>query len=158
MKKNIGWVIYGVVAVVLFLGFMNIQARKKTGEDVKKAGAGLLFPDMMNQLSRNMALWGQMSGEEKKQAVGAVITIYKNRDNIAILNSPEAYIARIEETLAADPAVLNIDIMTMVRILAIMDYDYYNGQNKDALARETLGERAFAENQLRRQRAAAQGL
>lgn len=156
MKKNVGLAIFGTIAVVLFLGFMNIQARKKPEAEQQQPGAGLLFPDMMNQLSRNMTLWSRMNLDEKKQAISAVISIYKNRDNIAILNNADFYATRINETLAADPAVMNIDIMTMIRILAIMEYDYYNGQNKDALARETLGDKAFTENQARRQ-AAAQG-
>ncbi len=149
MKKNVGLVVFGIVAVVLFLGFMNIQAKKKPAEE--KPGVGLQFPDMMNQLSRNMTLWSRMNLDEKKQAINAVIAIYKSRDNVAVLNTPETYASRIDETLASDPAVMNLDILTMIRILAIMDYDYYNGKNKDALARETLGEKAFAENQTRRQ-------
>jgi len=44
-----------------------------------------------------------------------------------------------------------MDIMTMLNILAVMEYDYYNGQNKDELARKVLGEKAFEENQVRRQ-------
>lgn len=154
MRKNVGLVVLGIVAVVLFLGFMNIQAKKKTVQD--KPGSGLFFPDMMNQLSRNMALWGQMNLEEKKQAVSAVIAIYKSRDNVAILNSSDSYVSRIDETLASDPSVINLDILTVLRILAIMDYDYYNGQDKEKLAKETLGEKAYVENQRRRQ-AMAQG-
>jgi len=153
MKKNVGFLVFGIIAVVLFLGFMNIQTKKKQ-EDEKQQGSGLLFPDMMNQLSRNMSVWSQLSRDEKKQAIGAVIAIYKSRDNVAILNTPDFYISRVDETLAGDPAVMNIDILTMLRILAIMDYDYYNGQNKDTLARQTLGDKAFSENQTRRQMAA----
>lgn len=153
MKKNVALVVFGIIAVVSFLGFMSIQAKKKPEEE-KKQGSGLIFPDMMNQLSRNMSLWSRMNRDEKKQAVTAVIGIYKNRDNIAILNTADFYATRIDETLASDPTVLNIDIMTVLRILAIMDYDFYNGRNKDTLAKETLGEKAFAENQTRRQMAA----
>jgi len=149
MKKRAGMIVLGVLAVVLCLGFLSIKTEKKPVAD--KQGTGMVFGDMMNQLSQNMSLWNQMSADEKKQAVNAVIAVYKNRDNVAILNPADFYMAKINDTLVNNPSVASMDIMTMLRILAVMEYDYYNGQNKDELARKILGEKAFVENQARRQ-------
>jgi len=149
MKKHIGIIVLAVLAVGLCLGFLSIKTEKKSS--MEKQGAGMAFGDMMNQLSQNMSLWNRMSPDEKKQSVDAVVAVYKNRDNIAILNSADFYVTKINETLVNNASVANLDIMTMLRILAVMEYDYYNGQNKDELALKILGEKAFAENQTRRQ-------
>jgi len=149
MKKHAGVIVFGILAVVLCLGFFSIKTEKK--QMAGKQGTGMAFGDMMSQLSRNMSLWNQMSADEKKQAVNAVVAVYKTRDNVAILNSADFYVAKINETLVNNPTVANMDIMTMLNILAVMEYDYYNGQNKDELARKVLGEKAFEENQVRRQ-------
>lgn len=146
-----GMIVLGVLAVVLCLGFLGIKTEKKPVVEQKQQSSGLAFGDMMNQLSQNMSLWNRLDADEKKQAVTAVVAVYKNRDNIAILNPADFYVNKINDTLLSNPSVMNMDIMTMLRILAVMEYDYYNGQNKDELARTILGDKAFAENQLRRQ-------
>lgn len=153
MNKRIGLIVLVAVAVMAVgscYGFLGVKT-DKAPEAAKKSSSGIAFPDMMNQLSQNMALWGRMNGDEKKQAVEAVIGLYKNRDNVAILNTGEFYAGKIDETLKGNPSVANMDIMTLMRVLSIMEYDFYNGENKDALARKTLGEKGFAENQTRRQ-------
>lgn len=152
MNKRIGWIGLTVACVLVVgscYGFFGIKTDKTSEND--KRSSGVEFPVMMNQLSQNMALWGSLSGSEKKQAAEAVVILYKNRDNIAILNTGEFYAGKIDETLRANPPVANMDIMTLIRILAIMEYDFYNGENKDELARKTLGEKGFTENQSRRQ-------
>ena len=77
--------------------------------------------------------------------------------DVAILNANDFYAAKIDETLKANPAVANMDILSMLRILAVMEYDFYNGENKDELARKILGEKGFLENQTRRQMGARFG-
>lgn len=158
MNKRIGLIVLavaGILAVGSCYGFLSVKT-EKTAENGTK-GSGIAFPDMMNRLSQNMSVWGQLSGDEKKRAIEAVIGLYKNRDNIAILNTGEFYAGKIDETLRANPPVVNMDIMTLIRILAVMEYDFYNGENKDALAKKLLGEKGFAENQTRRQMSARYG-
>jgi hypothetical protein len=73
-----------------------------------------------------MSLWERLNIIEKKAAVDGVLLLYKNRDNVAILNNAEFYAGKIDETLRTNPIVVNLDIATMLKILAIMEYDYYN--------------------------------
>lgn len=150
MNKRTGLIVLivaGVLVVGSCYGFLGIKTDK--GAMSARKGFGMAFPDMMNRLSKNMALWGQLSADEKKQAVEAVIGLYKSRDNAAILKSGEFYVGKIDETLTANPSVANMDIMMLLQILAVMEYDFYNGQNKDALARKMLGEKGFEENRNR---------
>lgn len=155
MNKRTGLialVLAGVLAVGLCYGFLGIKTDKASVNG--KKGSGMAFPVMMTQLSQNLSLWEQLSRDEQKRAVDAVVSLYKNRDNIAILNTDVFYVGKIEETLRANPSVVSMDIMTMVRILSVMEYDFYNGENKDDLARKILGEKGFVENQKRRQESA----
>lgn len=149
MKKYVGVIVAGILVAGVSYGFMGIKAEKKE-TPTKPQSSGISFPDMMSQLSRNMSIWTKLTSDEKKQAVGAVINLFKNRNNIAILNDAAFYSGKIDETLRTNPASGNLDIMAILRILAIMEYDFYNGENKDELAKKTLGEKGFEQNQLRR--------
>lgn len=151
----IGMIVFCLLTGVVCYGFLSMKS-SKTVVPVKQEGTGLPFPVVMTQLSQNMVLWASMSQGEKKTTVEAVINLYKNRENAAILNGADFYTNKINDTLRTNPPVANLNIMTLVRILAIMDYDFYNGQNKEELAQQTLGERAFKENQARRQAELAQ--
>ena len=158
MNKRIGLIalaVAGVLAVGSCYGFLSVKTEKTPMAD--KKASGIAFPDMMTQLSQNLTLWEKLNAAEKKQAIEAVIGLYKNRDNVAILNSGDFYATKIDETIRANPPVINMDIMTMIRILAVMEYDFYNGQNKDELAKKLLGEKGFSENQVRRQMSARFG-
>ncbi len=118
--------------------------------------AGPTFEQMMNQLSVNSLLWGQLNQEDKKKAVDAVIGLYKVRDNIAILNSADFYARRVDETIAGDPGVANLDLPQIIKILTVMEYDFYNGQNKEELAKKTLGDKMYEANRLRKMQAGMQ--
>ena len=153
MNKRIGLiavVLAGVLAIGLCYGFLNGKGEKPVGA-LDQRGLGMPFPNMMAQLSQNMGIWGNMSSNEKTMAVSAVIGLYKGKDNAAILNTPEFYVQKINETLAANPPVANADILTLMRILAVMEYDFFNGENKDDLAKKVLGARGYEENKARRQ-------
>ena len=140
--------------VLILILIISVTAAQAAFFDKDKAQsaqtAGPSFEQMMNQLSVNCALWGQLSAENKKKAVDAVIQYYKIRDNIAILGLPDFYVQKVNETLAGDPGVANLDLPRVIKILAVMEYDFYNGQNKDELAKQTLGEKMYESNRLRR--------
>ena len=149
-------VLAGVLAVGLCYGFLSNRGGETKPVIVEQKGVGIPFPNLMAQLSRNMGIWGTMNNNEKRMAVMAVISLYKDNNNTVIFNSPEFYVKKIDDTLAGNPPVVNADILTLVRILAVMEYDFFNGENKDDLARKVLGQKAFEENRARRQALAGQ--
>ncbi len=107
------------------------------------AGNEPTLPQMMNVLSQNLILWPSLSAENKKQAVEAAKLFYRDTQNTAILRSADFYTKQIDEGLSSNPAMRNADIMTVLRMMAVAEYDFYNGQNKDALAKEVLGEQVY---------------
>lgn len=139
-----------ITIILLQTAFFTMTPKKETKQEAP-ASSGIPFPVMMGQLSQNLIIWDRLGQSEKEEAVNAVMTLYKTRDNTAMFNDAKFYVNKINETLQVNPGVRGLDIMTVVRILAVMEYDFYNGQNKDELAKEVLGERAYAENRLRLQ-------
>ena len=109
------------------------------------------FPMVMRQLSQSLEGWGQVERGDQVAAVNAVMETYRKRSNIAILNSPEFYVQKISETLAGNPSMAKMPLYRIILILAVMEYDFYNGQNKDELAKQTLGERLYEANKKRLQ-------
>lgn len=132
-------------------------AKPKAGAPAQAAapGANIPFPQMMGMLSQNMTIWNLLPPDSKKRAVEASILVYRNRDNAAILNPAEGYVTRIDDSIKNNPQLQGLDLMQLLKILAVMEYDFYNGQNKDALAKEILGEKMYQSIKMRRQVAGA---
>lgn len=107
------------------------------------------FINMMNRLSVNLDTWETLKPSERETAVKAVINLFAEQRNVAIMKDAGHYLRRIRETLIANPEVRDMPLEQTMTVLAIMDYDYYNGQNKDELAREALGPEMFEVNKAR---------
>ena len=120
-------------------------------EKPQAQATGRPFEEMMNKLTVSLQGWNQLNQDDKLKAVDAVISLYKVRENSAILNSGSFYVKKVDDTLAGDPSVLNMNLPTVMKILSVMEYDFYNGQNKDELARQILGENGYEANKSRRQ-------
>lgn len=142
------------VILMMFLLIPELGAQAAFFEKEKSAEAqtgGPTFEQMMNQLSVNSLAWGQLKPADKKRAIDAVIQLYRVRDNTAIMNPSDFYVQKTDETIAGDPGVANLDLPQIIKILAVMEYDFYNGQNKEELAKQVLGDKMYEANRLRKQ-------
>lgn len=140
-----------LLAAALIHGGGFLPTGKSKGADAPQAASAIPFPQMMAQLSVNMGAWGGLNPADKTKAVEAGIAYYKNKDNTAILNPADFYIKKIDEMLAGNPPASNLGLLKVLKILAVMEYDFYNGQNKEELAKEVLGEKMSAVNRMRHQ-------
>ena len=161
MKRNY---VFGVILIAAFaqLGFEWGKPVEKTSEAkqpavVEKAPSAPMaaannvpFPQMMGALSQNMTLWTTLAEENKKRAVEASIMVYRSRDNSAILKPSDFYVKQIDQSLLANPSLQGTNLMGLLKILSVMEYDFYNGQNKDELAKQTLGEKMYESIRARR--------
>lgn len=84
--------------------------------------------------------WPNVPEGDKIKAVTEVIDLYKKRENVAILKEPSFYAGRIDDAAATGSFPITAPLPTLVQLFAVMEYDYYNGQNKDELAKSILGE------------------
>lgn len=164
MKKNKSLVL---LMVLIALGQMGFDWGAPTGEKKNASGranasaaanqnnvpanlAQIPFPQMMGALSQNLTLWSLLTPENKLKAVEAAIVYYRDRQNIAILQPAELYVDQINQGLGANPALQGSDIMATMKMMAVMQYDFYNGQDKDQLAKEVLGEKLYETVRARR--------
>ncbi len=74
------------------------------------------------------------------------------KGGIVISHSPGEYVGKIDSVAAGTPEMLNSPFGNLLSYVAIMDYDFENGQNKDELARQVLGDANFWSNKRRLQR------
>lgn len=152
MKKRQLFVIAVIaLGVVHFAGFFDAKKDGSAPAGSSSQAPAMPFGQMMNALSQNMTLWNSLDYDSKVQAINAVVTLYKNRDNAAITQPADFYVKKFDEALMGNPSLMGMDIMTMTKIMAVMESDFYNGQNKDELAKAVLGEKIAEAMKLRRQ-------
>lgn len=150
---------FGFILMAAFvqLGFDWGKPVEKNKEPKQPAVVGKVaavnnvpFPQMMGALSQNMTLWATLPPESKNQAVEASIMVYRSRDNSVILKPADFYVEQIDQSLLANPSLQGTNLMGLLKILSVMEYDFYNGQNKDELAKQTLGEKMYESIRMRR--------
>ena len=107
------------------------------------------LPAILQQLNNNVETWSSVGQADRVAAVDAVIKLFQTRENVAILNTPEFYSQRIDEYLGANPTMRSLTLPTLIKIASVMEYDFYNGQNKDDLAQQVLGPQLFEQNRQR---------
>lgn len=160
MKKNNSFILLLTVIAVFQMGFdWGSPQKKDTAKKmssmvapVQKAsnGADISFPQMMNALTENLKIWSSLSAENKKKSVEVAISLFRDRENSAILQPAAFYVTQIDQGLNANPQMQQADILSIVKMMAVMQYDFYNGQNKDTLAKEVLGEQMYESVRARR--------
>ncbi len=158
MKKNKSVVLVLAALVLVQWGF-DWGAPKKEAKPVAvsapakqvASGANIQFPQMMNALSENLKIWPSLSQENKKKAVEAAMMLFRERQNSAIMRPADFYVTQIDQGLSTNAQLQNADILSIVKMMAVMEYDFYNGQDKDALAKEVLGEQMYKTIRARRQ-------
>jgi len=94
--------------------------------------------------------WNHLPEGDKVKLIGDVIVLFAERENTAILKTPELYAVRLDEAITTQTFPIQLPLPDLVRLLAIIEYDFYNGQNKDELAQEFLGEQMYQSVKARR--------
>ncbi len=112
------------------------------------AGSPMEFEDMMTELMGSMEVWDDLAPAQKVQAVRAMMQVFQQTENAVIRQPPEFYVPRIEAMLQENPEFPH-GLPAMLKVLAVMEYDFETGEDKDVLAREVLGERLYALNKQR---------
>ncbi len=94
-------------------------------------------------------VWALMLDVNPKVAtVDRYIEWYKQR-GIVIQNPPIYYVQMIDAMSKNSSAMLKSPFEEVLKKVAIIEYDFDNGRDKDLMAREILGEEAFQKNKAR---------
>jgi len=78
--------------------------------------------------------------EAKAEVVRQYIGLYQ-RNGAVISKDPVNYVPMIDDMFSSSPVMMERPFANIVRMLAVIEYDFENGQNKDYLALEVLGSR-----------------
>lgn len=105
--------------------------------------------DVWRELDQNSLIWNQIIDREIKVLTVAEYIDRFSKMKINIKKSPGFYVQMIDEMVLQNVEMLNIPFGNVLTYVAIMEYDFDNGENKDELAKRTLGEERFLINRQR---------
>jgi len=92
--------------------------------------------DVWKKMEENSQAWGLMIDMQPKvMTVQRMIDRFK-ADNIYIRKSPDHYVQIIDSMAFQSPGMLDQPFEQIMKIVAVIEYDFENGQDKDALARQ----------------------
>lgn len=125
------------------LGIQTVLSVPKTdnyepalGNDVVDIVA---IEDLWRKLDQNSMAWNLLIDEQAKvMTVNEYIERYRKK-KIRISKSPQYYAKMIEDMSMQNPKLLENPFMAIIQILAVMEYDFDYGGDRDELARKMLG-------------------
>ncbi|HTY45421.1 MAG TPA: hypothetical protein VMD52_05485 [Patescibacteria group bacterium] len=120
------------------------QAIPPAGED-----ANVDLIRIINGMKTSSKGWLQIADPKKREMV-VYYFITEDKDKGIKINKPALhYRGMIDGMAAQTPDMLNLPFEQVLQIVAILEYDFDNGQDKDAMARKILGEEEYQKNKKR---------
>ena len=100
-------------------------------------------------MAQNSRAWDLMIDQVAKEATVMHYIQGLAQKGVIIQNPPAFYVENINGLAAQNPELLEQPFENVLTMVAIMEYDLNNGQDKDALARKMLGEKGYMANKKR---------
>ena len=101
-------------------------------------------------MEQSSEVWSLMvETQAKALTVARQIDLYKQENNITIAKDPMHYAQMIDEISSQNPELLKKPFKDVLRFVAILEYDFDNGQDKNTMAINLLGEKMYLENRKR---------
>ncbi len=108
-------------------------------------GMGNIF----KQLDTSSQIWMRIDDSGiKALIVQKYIDYYRNK-GVSIHNAAQHYVDMIDSVSKDSPSLLDNPFGNVLKFMAIIEYDFNNGQDKDQMAKSILGEKMFVENRKR---------
>lgn len=105
--------------------------------------------DFWQALQASSKPWKQIvKPEDKAMVVSHYIDAYRKRGT-KIRKPPEHYAMFIDQVIKENPSLLSFPFDRVLESVAIMEYDFDNGSDKDLLAKRVLGNDGFKLNKER---------
>jgi hypothetical protein len=123
------------------------QEKAKAGD--KKNEEIVDIAQVWDRLEDNSEVWELMIDRKPKEVtVQRQIDQYKEQ-GVILKKSASYYVDRIDAILEQNPEMKQYPLRNILRVLAVMDYDFNNGENKDLMAMEVLGADLYLKNKKR---------
>jgi len=143
----------------------NLTSNQTGPESTTYAGAGQM-PEVPNQpeavttqavdlaevwkkLDKKSAIWSALVDNQSKVLTVAEYIDRFHQEGVKINETPLHYVQMIDQITSENPGMLNRPFGELLQMVAIVDYDFDNGMNKDDLARKILGEAGYEANKQR---------
>jgi hypothetical protein len=105
--------------------------------------------DIWDDMMTSSDVWAlMMDRAPKEQTVRKYIDFFRQQ-NVMIRKSPTYYVDLIDQMSEQNPDMLQRPFEDVFRFLAIMEYDFDNGRDPDALAKQVLGDQFYLWNKQR---------
>ena len=107
------------------------------------------FLRLYQQFNTTSRAWTDISDMQVKMILVAGSIDSYRQQGVIIRKSPLYYAGYIDVIVQQNPDFLDNPLSNILRIIAIMDYDFDNGQNKDQMAYTLLGADSYKANKKR---------
>lgn len=96
--------------------------------------------DLWEQLDHRSTVWSMIADREIKTLTVAHYLDRLQKDGVQIRKSPGHYAKMIDDMSRNDRSMLEMPFEDLLRVMAVMEYDFDNGQDPDRIARQVLGD------------------
>ena len=127
------------------------QPQEETQEQTP-AGQNTQMVDLVEvwkKLDQKSTIWTALADEKAKLLTVSEYISRFQKEGVKIKQPPLHYVQMIDQLTTQNPQMLQRPFGDMLQVLAIIEYDFDNGMNKDDLAKKVLGEAGFAQNKQR---------
>jgi len=105
--------------------------------------------EVWKKLDKRSTIWSAMVDDQSKLLTVAEYIDRFHKEGVKINEPPLHYVQMIDQVVGQNPQILQRPFGELIQILAIVDYDFDNGMNKDDLAKKVLGEAGYEANKQR---------
>lgn len=131
-----------------------VQSQASSQQVAFKAGSSDVkdvvdLSEVWKKLDKKSTVWALLIDDQAKLLTVSEY-IERFRQEGAKINAPPAHYVQLTDQIAQEnPQMLQRPFGELLQILAIVDYDFDNGMDKDLLARKVLGDAGFEANKKR---------
>ena len=104
---------------------------------------------LLDTLANSSQVWSLIIDQGAKEMVVQRFIDHFHQHSIAIRKPAAFYAQQIDSMSQTHPEMLQQAFPDILQTVAIIEYDFNNGQNKDAMALKVLGQEAFLQNKRR---------
>ncbi len=127
----------------LNLGKLPIQKDTKKYENKKYDTYQEYMQAFKEGKCSSMWIYKNMDRKGKVNLINTLIERYKEREGVIISKSAEYYVDELDTLLSIVPESKSYKLLILLRTIAVMDYDFDEGIDKDKTADKWLGPARF---------------
>ncbi|MBF0385993.1 MAG: hypothetical protein HQL27_09000 [Candidatus Omnitrophica bacterium] len=105
--------------------------------------------DLWKELETTSLIWKDIADEGAKLKTVEMYISWYAQQGVKMRKPPEEYVFLIDDIAENNSPMLNGSFRDLLKMVAIIEYDFDNGMDKDSLARQVLGEREYQKNRQR---------